>query len=92
MLCIYSLTVTVTTRNGGYRKNHNRYGQYQSTQNYIGQDAEKSMVFHFDFYAPRHCSEDPSDCSSKPLDVGDDITRVNNLLHMYCYIKIVHYY
>ncbi|KAJ8310213.1 hypothetical protein KUTeg_012078 [Tegillarca granosa] len=70
-----NLTVTVTATNGGFRKNYDRYNSYQSTQNYIGQNAEKSMVFHFDFYPPKHCSEDPRGCAFKPLNVGNDITK-----------------
>ncbi|KAJ8314807.1 hypothetical protein KUTeg_006957 [Tegillarca granosa] len=72
-----NLTVTVTATNGGFRKNYDRYNNHQSTQHYIGQNAEKSMVFHFDFYPPTHCSEDPRSCDSKPLNVGDDITKTN---------------
>ena len=61
---------------GGYAKPKDLNNNPSSTISFIGQTAHKKMVFHFDFEAPYHCSENYT-CSQKPIEIGNDITKVS---------------
>lgn len=71
----YSLTLTVIAENGGFRELNTPTGH---TQDYFyGQSSTKSTMFRFDSIKPYHCLLDkPNPCSSKALDVTEDITKV----------------
>lgn len=69
------MTLTVIAENGGFRELKTPTGH---TQNYFyGQSSKKSTMFRFDFVKPYHCLLDKlNPCSSKALDVTEDITKV----------------
>jgi hypothetical protein len=61
---------------GGYAKLKDLNNNPSSTISFHEQRAHKKMVFHFDFEAPYHCSEN-STCSQNPIEIGNDITNVS---------------
>lgn len=72
------MTLTVIAKNGGFRKLKTPTGY---TQDYFyGQPSTKSTMFRFDFIKPYHCLLDkPHPCSSKALDVTEDMTKVESI-------------
>ena len=74
-LC-YSLTIQVTVESGGYETVNDLHNNPGSTIQFHGQRAHKKMVFHFDFEAPYHCSENNA-CRQIPIEIGNDITKVS---------------
>jgi len=61
---------------GGYEKVKDLHNNPPNTIQFNGQTAHKKMVFHFDFEAPYHCSENYT-CSQNPITIGNDITKVS---------------
>lgn len=81
------MTLTVIAENGGFRELKTSTGH---TQDYFyGQSSTKSSMFLFDFIKPYHCLQDkPYPCSSKALDVTEDITKVQCIAVLYMYKEI----
>lgn len=60
--------------NGGFRKLMT--GTSTKIDPFIGQPAEKSMMFRFDFRKPVHCRLDDVPCTSVAFNVTKDVTKV----------------
>ena len=85
-LSFFSLTVTYTTKSGGFRKLYNtETNRFHKTEIYTGQVTNKVIEFKFDFIAPKHCSEAISQTKcmhgEKPINVGEDITKVEDIYY-----------
>nr|XP_034323632.1 uncharacterized protein LOC105320732 isoform X2 [Crassostrea gigas] len=68
-----NLTLTVIAVNGGFRKLV--APTFTVMDPFIGQPAEKSMMFRFDFRKPVHCLFDDNPCSKIPFNVTNDVTK-----------------
>lgn len=68
-----NLTLTVIAVNGGFRKLMT--GTSTKIDPFIGQPAEKSMMFRFDFRKPVHCRLDDVPCISMAFNVTKDVTK-----------------
>lgn len=68
-----NLTLTVIAVNGGFRKLMT--GTSTIIDPFIGQPAEKSMMFRFDFRKPVHCRLDDVPCTSIAFNVTKDVTK-----------------
>lgn len=71
----FSLTLTVIAVNGGFRKLVAPTFTFMDP--FIGQPAEKSMMFRFDFRKPVHCLFDDNPCSKIAFNVTNDVTKVS---------------
>uniref|UniRef100_K1PLN0 Megakaryocyte-associated tyrosine-protein kinase n=1 Tax=Magallana gigas TaxID=29159 RepID=K1PLN0_MAGGI len=67
------LTLTVIAVNGGFRKLKTESSTVVDP--FIGQTAEKSMMFRFDFRKPVHCRLDDVPCTSIAFNVTKDVTK-----------------
>lgn len=68
-----NLTLTVIAVNGGFRKLKTESSTVVDP--FIGQTAEKSMMFRFDFRKPVHCRLDDVPCTSIAFNVTKDVTK-----------------
>lgn len=68
-----NLTLTVIAVNGGFRKLKTESSTI--VDEFIGQTAEKSMMFRFDFRKPVHCRLDDVPCTSIAFNVTKDVTK-----------------
>lgn len=74
--------------NGGFRKLIT--GTSTIIDPFIGQPAEKSMMFRFDFRKPVHCRLDDVACTTIAFNVTKDVTKVDyhNEYYTSCYNEI----